>query len=127
MRNAFKIYSIIMFLFLCFTNVKAQVKYYEITGITEPVAANGIYAFIGNTGYEGRPTYKHQSAEYYIIAYLDAGSNWWIIDIDQYDTPYNDLFYINNASMTPPLSGYSVTYPYSLTYAEGDPILTIII
>ena len=97
--------------FLLFENAYSQSLY--VSGIDNPVAAEGIYVPDGTYGALGRTKYKHETQTYYLYndAYGITDDDYWVIDdnFSDEEPPQGDdvFFYILSEAVVPPTSGYS--------------------
>lgn len=102
------IYFSLLLLFVSTIKIMAQTPaQLSLSGISNPLAANGTYVKTGTRGYvDGTGTlydyWKHQTQNYYIYCDEYALYGYWIIDLDLNDNNVNELFfskgYLNSSS-----------------------------
>jgi len=118
-----KIFIFLLFLSAIFS-LAVYAQTYNVTGITDPAAANGIY--VPDADHFGFKSWVHTSGNYHIYKDEYGGSYYWNIDNDLDDvvgvlfTKLDDNSYNN-----PPASGYDSDDPGSGINGIGNPILAL--
>jgi Secretion system C-terminal sorting domain len=108
-----KLFLLSILLLGCYVNSKAQNL--EVSGITSPAAANGVY--VPNGTLYTYDSWKHESENYYIYN-DDYAGRYWNIDDNTSDIGYV-LFYSSSSSTAASPVGLS----FSMDVGVGNPII----